>query len=112
MLPSIDLGVFDSRTGLQPFLSLAALYARYWLAVDYLLLFALFSGVARATIGRRLEGRPRDAAVAFGAADVQWQTSGGFRYAPERPAYEAELARVKDPSGRSASIIASSSVDD
>lgn len=41
------------------------------------------------------EGRPRDAAVVFGAAVAQWQTSGGVRYAPERPAYEAELARVK-----------------
>jgi hypothetical protein len=65
MLLTIDIGVFDSTTGLRPFLSLAPLYERYWLAVDYILLFALFSGVARATIGRRLEGR--EGQIAAGA---------------------------------------------
>jgi hypothetical protein len=40
-------------------------------------------------------GRPRVAAVLFGAADTQWHASGGVRYAPERPLYEAELARVQ-----------------
>jgi len=39
--------------------------------------------------------RPRDAAVLFGAADAQWQASGAVRYAPERPAYEADLASVR-----------------
>ncbi len=41
------------------------------------------------------DGRPRAAATSFGAADAQWQASGGVRYAPERPAYEVELTRVK-----------------
>jgi tetratricopeptide (TPR) repeat protein len=40
-------------------------------------------------------GRPRDAAVFFGAADAQWQASGAVRYAPERAAYGADLARVQ-----------------
>ena len=40
-------------------------------------------------------GRSRDAAVLFGAAEAQWQTSGGVRYAPEQPRYEAELAAVR-----------------
>ena len=38
--------------------------------------------------------KPRTAAVLFGAADAQWHASGGVRYAPEWPRYEAELARV------------------
>src|SRR5207302_1485153 len=38
------------------------------------------------------EGRPRAAAVSFGAAGAQWQASGAIRYAPERAAYSAEVA--------------------
>jgi predicted ATPase len=41
------------------------------------------------------DGRPRDAAVLFGAADAQWQASGAIRYAPDRTAYAADLARVQ-----------------
>jgi tetratricopeptide (TPR) repeat protein len=41
------------------------------------------------------DGRPRDAAVLFGAADAQWQASGAVRYAPDRAAYAADLARVQ-----------------
>jgi len=40
-------------------------------------------------------GRPRDAAVFFGAADAQWQASGAVRYAPERAAYATDLASVQ-----------------
>ena len=41
------------------------------------------------------DGRPHEAAVLFGAAEAQWQASGGIRYAPERAAYAADLARVR-----------------
>ena len=41
------------------------------------------------------DGRPRDAAVLFGAADAQWQASGAVRYAPDRAAFAADLARVQ-----------------
>jgi tetratricopeptide (TPR) repeat protein len=41
------------------------------------------------------DGRPRDAAVLYGAADAQWQASGASRYAPERATYAAELASVQ-----------------
>jgi tetratricopeptide (TPR) repeat protein len=41
------------------------------------------------------DGRPREAAVLFGAADAQWQASGAVRYAPDRAAYAADLARVQ-----------------
>jgi hypothetical protein len=37
-----------------------------------------------------------NAARLFGAADAQWKSSGAVRYAPERPAYAADLARVRD----------------
>jgi len=36
------------------------------------------------------DGRPREAAVFFGAADAQWHATGAIRYAPERAAYAAE----------------------
>jgi predicted ATPase/DNA-binding XRE family transcriptional regulator len=42
-----------------------------------------------------VEGRPREAAVLFGAADAHWQASGAVRYAPERAAHAAELASVQ-----------------
>jgi len=42
------------------------------------------------------DGRPREAAVLFGAAEAQWQATGAVRYAPERAAYAAELARVQE----------------
>jgi tetratricopeptide (TPR) repeat protein len=41
-------------------------------------------------------GQPVIAARLFGAADEQWRASGAVRYAPERPAYEADLSRVRD----------------
>jgi predicted ATPase/DNA-binding XRE family transcriptional regulator len=41
-------------------------------------------------------GQSVDAARLFGAADAQWQASGAVRYAPERPAYEADLSRVRN----------------
>jgi predicted ATPase/DNA-binding XRE family transcriptional regulator len=41
------------------------------------------------------DGRPRDAAILFGAADAQWQASGAVRYAPERAAYAADLASIQ-----------------
>ena len=42
------------------------------------------------------DGRPREAAVLFGAAEAQWRATGAVRYAPERAAYAAELARVQE----------------
>jgi len=41
------------------------------------------------------DGRPRNAAVLFGAADAQWQASGAIRYAPERARYAAEVVKVQ-----------------
>jgi len=41
------------------------------------------------------DGRPRYAAVLFGAADAQWQASGAIRYAPERARYAAEVVKVQ-----------------
>jgi hypothetical protein len=41
----------------SPILDLGGFYRQSWALVDFFLLFALFSGTARATIGRRFEGR-------------------------------------------------------
>ena len=41
------------------------------------------------------DGRPRNAAVLFGAADAQWQASGPIQYAPERARYAAEVVKVQ-----------------
>ena len=42
------------------------------------------------------DGRPREAAVLFGAAEAQWRATGAVRYAPEPAAYAGELARVQE----------------
>jgi len=41
------------------------------------------------------DGRPRDAARLFGAAEARWQASGGLRYAPDRSAYAADVTQVQ-----------------
>jgi hypothetical protein len=41
----------------SPILDLGGFYQQSWALVDFFLLFALFAGTARATIGRRFEGR-------------------------------------------------------
>jgi len=41
------------------------------------------------------DGRPRDAAVLFGAADAHWEASGAVRHAPDQATYDAELASVR-----------------
>ena len=41
------------------------------------------------------DGRPRDAARLFGAAEARWQASGGLRYAPDRSAYAADVMQVQ-----------------
>jgi non-specific serine/threonine protein kinase len=41
------------------------------------------------------DGRPREAAQLFGAAEPQWQASGAVRYAPEQSTYAAEVASVE-----------------
>jgi len=43
--------------GLLPVLDLGGFYEGSWAIVDFFLLFVLFTGTARATVGRRLEGR-------------------------------------------------------
>jgi non-specific serine/threonine protein kinase len=40
-------------------------------------------------------GRPARATQLFGAAEAQWRASGAARYAPDRPAYERDLATVR-----------------
>ena len=42
-----------------------------------------------------VQGRPRHAAVLFGAADAQWEASHAVRYAPDRAKYEVELGLVQ-----------------
>jgi predicted ATPase/DNA-binding XRE family transcriptional regulator len=41
------------------------------------------------------DGRPREAAILFGAADAHWEASGAVRYAPEQATYNAELSSVQ-----------------
>ena len=41
------------------------------------------------------DGRPRDAARLFGAAEARWQASGGLRYAPDRSACAADVTQVQ-----------------
>jgi predicted ATPase/DNA-binding XRE family transcriptional regulator len=41
------------------------------------------------------EGRPTRAVRLFGAADAHWRASGAIRYAPDRPAYECDLAAAR-----------------
>ncbi len=51
-----------------PLLELGTFYSRSWAAVDFFLFFALFTGVARATVGRRLGGREGQlVSIALGA---------------------------------------------
>jgi non-specific serine/threonine protein kinase len=40
-------------------------------------------------------GQSARAAQLFGAAEAQWRASGAIRFAPDRPAYERELATVR-----------------
>jgi hypothetical protein len=42
---------------LSPVVDLGDIYQRSWAVIDFFLLFALFTGIARATVGHRLEGR-------------------------------------------------------
>jgi tetratricopeptide (TPR) repeat protein len=43
-----------------------------------------------------IQGQPEPAACLFGAADAHWRLSGMIRYAPDNPAYERDVARVRD----------------
>ena len=47
-------------------------------------------------------GEPARAARSFGAAEREWRASGAIRYAPDRVAYEREVAAVRSVLGDAA----------
>ena len=60
-------------------LDLKSLYLSWWPAVDFLLFFALFAGIAHATVGKRFEARGGQlvtlalgAVLAMGALGFEW----------------------------------------
>ena len=66
-----------------PLLDLAAFYRETWIAIDFLILFSLFAGIAGATIGRRLGGREGKLAsvaiaLALAVSSVALESSRGF----------------------------------
>lgn len=53
----VNAFVTNGGLALMPTVELSGLYQQSWAFVDFFLLFALFAGTARATVGHRLEGR-------------------------------------------------------